>query len=721
MPKDYPMQQILASAVLLAGSLIQAAEPLLQEPNTWVKRSPTMNGPVSPGLGYEASLGYDPKAHRVIRWGGHNQGGGGEQNAETWTFDLVTGRWALKEPNTSPPGVCCAQQNVFDSVHNRFLRFPAFSGNHGWHWFRENYLSNSTLWTYDLATNTWRDRRPVPAPRVSPLRCAAWDSDHQVVVIFGGEGNQEGTVVYDPYTNAWTRMNPARQPPFRSGGNLAYDAAHRLHVLFGAQFGDHPHTWAYDLRKNEWRDLQPTVQPPTDRNDAVLAYDRAHQVVIALVRVIDQSDKDEIVRGHLETWAYDAGKNSWTCMKPGSEPAGKGNRRRIMVAVPDQNLLLMENFINSAERVPGIDREQQIWTYRYADRKPDDWPTAPMGLEVSTQASGAELTWQSKDGAAGFAIYRGEGNVPWLVSYQNIATVGKKERVFRDSSLQPGRVYHYFVRSRDAGQRESGDSVKVRTQPRVVEDAVVSVLGTREVHLSWTPPPGPDIAGYHVERANVEVFTEDQITRLKKDSPPLPEPSVGAIKAIGTFQRLTKEPLRDTSYADTALDLSKPTTIDGEPIFNHRFAKEQLASDGKPYRYAVYAYRIRAVNHLGTESGAGPYFLTIPRSPQWLYSKETGASCELKWAANPEKGLQGYRVYRMESPRVNGPGQPVTRVTAAPVREMNFVDTQAGKETRRYWVVAVDTLGQEGIPSAPTWHYRQYRKFYEPFVREWHQ
>jgi hypothetical protein len=67
------------------------------------------------------------------------------------------------------------------------VRFPAFSGSHGWQWFREIDLKNSSVWTYDLATNTWRDRRPVPEPRVSPLRCASWDSDHEVIVVFGGE------------------------------------------------------------------------------------------------------------------------------------------------------------------------------------------------------------------------------------------------------------------------------------------------------------------------------------------------------------------------------------------------------------------------------------------------------------------------------------------------------------------------------------------------------
>ena len=83
-----------------------AAEPvkmLEQEPNTWVKRSPLKAAPLSPGMGYECSLVYDARAGRVIRWGGHNQGGGGEQNGEVWVFDPLTARWELKEPNTSPP------------------------------------------------------------------------------------------------------------------------------------------------------------------------------------------------------------------------------------------------------------------------------------------------------------------------------------------------------------------------------------------------------------------------------------------------------------------------------------------------------------------------------------------------------------------------------------------------------------------------------------------
>src|SRR5262245_58249403 len=321
-----------------------------QELNTWVKRSPLKDGPPSPGLSYETSIAYDPVARRVLRWGGHAQGGvkgSGEQITEMWALDPSTMKWELKEPNRSPPATCCAQQNVFDTAQNRFLRFKSAGGNHGWQWFREIYLNNTSVWNYDLARNTWRDLRPLPEPPISLLHCPSWDSDRRVAGVFGGEATPQGTIVYDPYTNIWTWMRPKNEPPqgskeARSGGNLAYDAARKLHVLFGSQFTDDPHTWGYDLRKNEWHDLKPAAQPPTDRNDVVLAYDSINRVIVALVRVNDAVDGKEVAKGHLETWAYDAGKNTWARMKPAREPDGWGNRARCMTYVPDQNLFLTD-------------------------------------------------------------------------------------------------------------------------------------------------------------------------------------------------------------------------------------------------------------------------------------------------------------------------------------------------------------------------------------------
>lgn len=695
-------------------------------PNSWIKRSPLKDAPLSPSLGYEASFGYDPVAKRVIRWAGHNQGGGGEQNAETWTYDPATAKWELKEPNLSPPGVCCAQQNVFDPAGGRFLRFQGFSGNHGWQWFREIYLNNSAVWSYDLAKNAWRDMRVVPAPRFGPLRCASWDSHYQVVVIFGGENVTEGTVVYDPYDNSLTRMQPKVQPAFRSAGNMAYDEQARRHILFGSQFSNDPHTWAYDLAKNEWTDLKPEVQPPTDRNDAVLAYDPHSQKVIASIRAIDATDGKEVTKGHYETWAYDSVPNTWIKLDPPDGPPGGGNRRRIMVAVPDQNVILMENYVNPSQKIAGVEREQQIWTYRHGSE------TVPLvrpldGLEARCVGKQAVYSYRHSADVREYADYLGVGPKPWLAQPKlaGISCPGVGVKVGdRQERIHLGLPAGAIGWLRVAAYDNKGKQVRygvARLQPRLVEDVLATVHNPAKVALRWSPPPANEPLGYHVERAVVEVYSEDQILRLRKDTPSLADPSVGAIKAIGEFVRLTKAPLTNTEFIDDSVDLSKPAEIEGKPIHVRTMRDDQLHAAGKPYRYAVYAYRVRAVNGRGIEGGAGPYALTIPSSPQWLFSKEDGVKCHLKWAANPEKGIKGYRIYRMESPRINGPGQPVTRLTPEPIAEPRFVDETAGKVTRRYWVVAVDALGQEGFPSAPTWHWRQYRDYYVPFTGEWHQ
>jgi len=627
----------IRSSVLLSVTLVvtpsyvgrAAVAPPPHPTNAWVKRSPLPEAPVSPRLGYEGACVWDSRHHVLIRYGGHNQGGGGEQGAEVWTFDVATARWTLHEPNTSPPGVCCNAQNVFDPVRGRYLRFPYFSGSHGWQWWRELYLNDSSVWSYDLASNVWRNLRPLPAPRLAGLRCAAWDSHEEVAVVFGGEGSQEGTLIYDPHANTWRWPRPHPQPAFRSGGQMAYDAARRVHVLFGAQFTDDPHTWLYDVRRNVWIDARPPSLPPTKENDAVLTYDSVNRIVLALVKITE--GKDEAARHRVETWAYDTGANRWTKLNPAREPDSAGNRTRQLVFAPELNLAILENCTSQP-------REQQIWTYRYA--------------EGTAQAA--------------------------------------------DAPLQP----------------------KPQSQPRIVEDVVVSVLSPRRVELRWSAPDDPTVAGYHVERAVVEVLTEDQLTRLKRNTPPLPEPSVGALRRIGPFERLTSAPLKDTRFVDTTVDLSRPQAVTGTPVYDRPLHPEQLDPKGTPYRFAVFAYRIRAVNRAGTESGPSPACFTIPSSPQWVFSREVGTTCELKWAPNPEQGLRGYRVYRMDG---RWDKDPISRLTPEPIAAPSYADTTAGKSTRRYYIVAVDALGQEGFPSAPVWFQREWRQYYKPFVGEWHQ
>ncbi len=618
-----------------------SAAPLDLPLNTWVKLSPLTNTPPSPRLGYEGACVWDARHQVMIRYGGHNQGGGGEQHSEMWTFEPRTAKWTLKEPNVQPPGICCGQQNVFDPQRGRYLRFPSFSGSHGWQWWREIYLNDSSVWSYDLAENQWRNLRPIPTATPKPLRCAAWDSSQDVVVLFGGETSSEGTLVYDSHANEWRFKKPSPQPEFRSGGNMAYDAARKLHILFGAQMNNDPHTWAYSLADNRWTSLKPPSLPPTDKNDAVLAYDSINRAVIAVVKVSE--GKEDNAKSRLETWTFDAGANKWTKLNPAREPDPSGSRARNIVFAPELNAILLENRTHP----PQGPSEQQVWALRVGNRS---------------------------------------------------AEIAPADRLARNAQ---GIPYSSVPR-----------------KPRLVEDIVVSVLAANRIELSWKKSAEPNVVGYHIERATVEVATEDQLRRLKRQTEPLAEPSVGAITKVGPFQRLTHGPVKQPAYMDSTVDLRKPQPLGDVALYERKFNAEQFDPSGRQYRFAVFAYRVYAVTDRGAESGASAAEFTIPGPVQSLFSKEESATCHLKWAASAEKSLRGYRVYRM-----NGryDKDPIPRLTPEPQAATTFSDPEAGKNARRYYVVAVDALGQEGFPSSPVWFEREWKQFYKPFTGEWHQ
>ena len=716
---------IIVGIAILIVQPAHAENPFDNLPiNHWTKLTPLENTPVSPRLGYEGDCRWDSHRQVMIRYGGHNQGGGGEQGSEVWLFNPRTAKWELRHPNIQPPGVCCAQQNVFDPVSGRYVRIPAFSHSHGWQWLREVYLNDWSIWTYDVPSNTWRNMRPVPSPRLTGLRGASWDSDHQVIVVFGGENCYDGTVVYDPYTNTWTKMNPKPQPEFRSGGSMAYDEARKLHIFFGSQFNNDKHTWAYDLVKNEWRDMKPAVMPPTHQNDAVIAYDPINQVIVALVKVSE--GEGDNTRHEVQTWTYDAGKNEWKKMDPKSEPMAAGNRTRQLMWAGGLDAFLLEN-------CTGRPREQQVWAYRPMDVKVqrDRPPVPPTGVKVTTDNGGATVSWEKgPEGAAKYAIHAGDapGHQPWKVQLKRVAVVDGDKRSWKDEMLQSlreareaGVVRFYAVQSL-AGDGSGGAlSMKARAQPAQVERVVVSVLAKDKVSVSWTPPEAKNMGSFVIERAVVEVMSDDQLKPMKERTKPLAAPSVAGIRRIGPFKRIGRVQAGGKFvFMDGSIDLTRSAAIEGDAIYERSFHKDQIDVDGKPYPFAVYAYRVRAVNVLGVEGGPSPSVLTIPSAVEGLMSKEDGTTCHLKWSANPEQAIVGYRVYRLDG-RWNK--DTVSRLTPEPIAETTFNDTTAGKSTRRYHVIAVDAIGQEGLPSSPVWFEREWKQYYEPFIEKgaWHQ
>src|SRR5262249_19128129 len=152
-------------------------------------------------------------------------------------------------------------------------------------------------------------------------------------------------------------------------------------------------------------------------------------------------------KAHLETWAFDPSKRSWTKMDPPQEPTPSGSRARLLTFLPDHGVALLENRTHP----PTAPAEQQVWTYRYAfppaDRNP---PAPPTGVRLAAGKDAVTLGWKASTskGVERYAVYRGEGEQPWKAELRRVGAVkaGEGEGLkYVDRSVKPGVVYHYAV------------------------------------------------------------------------------------------------------------------------------------------------------------------------------------------------------------------------------------------------------------------------------------
>jgi hypothetical protein len=669
--------------------------------NEWVKQSPREGAP-APGLKYEGSGAFDPLARRWIHFGGHD---GIPQGFYLFTCDLADGRWRQLFPDTSPPGVCCIDgSNTFDVARGRFLAFPGGSLGHGYQWSRGVKLKQSNVWLYDPQANSWTDMRPPPYKQPEKYSrdiigrlnsSAAYDPGHEVTYTFGGQGAGGSTnalFVYDAFANHLEQLRPSGDPPAaRDGVGLCYDTRHDCLVTFGSQYSSDEVTWLYHPGDNRWEAHQLDPHPPgkkegTYSTNPKMAYDAAGGVCLCIVR---RGEDSGLPGGSLETWALDVGALKWTKLSPKREPDPSASRARNLSYWPEANLFVLES-------VAGDHSGPQLWTYRYAEAKGDTAaPAPPVELRVTAADGQARLAWRAaaSGGAKSYAVYRAPADAPWQAKFERIATTG--ETSYIDAEFKPGSAVAYRVASVSEGA-ESPPSATARTQPLPPAAPIVSALSASRVEIDWTRHGDAEFAGYNLYRGVVWVETvlRGEPKAWSDNDPVYSEPLVVSVRDITELRRLNDQPLTETGYVDEAVDL----TSKGSPSAD--------------YKYAVYAYIVRAVNRLGVESGPSPYALTIPSAPRHVLLRESGGVAEIKWQANSEKSVVGYAVYKLGKSHWD-----IVRVADELVTDTTFRH-EAGKGTTRYWIVPIDKLGQQGEPSSPVWYNHGYPGFFEG---QWHQ
>jgi hypothetical protein len=685
-----PFLSLCTVLALAAGVALAADRPdwAAHPENDWVLQSPTREQP-APSFGWEGGGDYDPYHKLWIHHAGHD---GIPQGFALFTYDLQSRRWEQRFPPTSPPGVCCVDgSQVFDVAARRFVRFPGGMLGHGYQWSRGEKLKDSAVWLYDPTANVWTNMRPAPYGKPSGIgglnAGATYDPANELAIVFGGQGNSGSTsnlFFYDAYANHLYRINAAGAPPPRDGMGITCDPKNGCLVVFGSQYSSDEKTYLYHFRTGKWEahDLDP--HPPGKKQKTYstipkMAYDSINGVCLCLTW-------DDATNQH-ETWTLDVSKLRWTKMKPPTEPAASMSRSRNLGYSAEHNVFVLE----TGPKAKG-GKGAEIWTYRYK-QAPEKRATPPTDLEARVERDRVVLSWKpGGPGAKEHRIYRAAAAQPWKLEF---APIGKTDRTtFEDKDLKEGQEYFYTVRAVDADSVEGPTSFRTRTTPRVLVQPIVSVLATNKVQIGWNAHPAADVVGYNVYRGLVAVRTvkKGEPKPWRDNDPEYAEPTPVEVRDILDVKKLNAKPIADHAFLDETVDLSKP----GE--------------EANGYRYAVYAYLVRAVNRRGGESGASPYALTLPSEPTNVLNREAGATAELRWDKNPEKGVVGHHVYKLEGT------WNIARLTDKPIVETTFKHKSSG--TTRYWVVAVDALGQEGQPSSPAWHQQRYDGF---FRGEWHQ
>ncbi|MHA1422690.1 MAG: Kelch repeat-containing protein [Candidatus Thorarchaeota archaeon] len=167
---------------------------------------------------------------------------------------------------------------VYDSETDRVIFFGGATEN-----LQPVY---DDTWSFDYETNEWTNMEPLINPPSTEWHQIAYHSGQDKVILFGGHDtgvgsswlNHNETWMYDYNTNTWTDLDPVLAPPAFSGGTMAYDSESDLMILFGdwpdgGAFVDFiSETWTYNLTSNNWTNVTTSVQPSA-RSWSSMTYD----------------------------------------------------------------------------------------------------------------------------------------------------------------------------------------------------------------------------------------------------------------------------------------------------------------------------------------------------------------------------------------------------------------------------------------------------------------
>ena len=209
--------------------------------------------------------------------------------------------WVQRNPTTSPTARAGAAA-AFDSTHNVVVLFGGEDA------------SNTLADTWEWNGTNWTQRSPTTSPPDRFDHEMAYDSTRGVAVLFGGT---RGSFLGDTWEwngTDWTQRSPTTSPSARIQFGMAYDSARGVTVLFGGYDLSSPLGDTWEWNGTNWTQRSPTTNPPA-RGVPAMAYDSARGVTVLF--------GGQNTSGALgDTWEWDG--TNWTQRTPTTNPPALG-------------------------------------------------------------------------------------------------------------------------------------------------------------------------------------------------------------------------------------------------------------------------------------------------------------------------------------------------------------------------------------------------------------
>ena len=253
-----------------------------------------------PAMIYHSAL-YEPSAQRVLIFGGNSKHGINGDVKNVFAYDAPNRVWETPRAFDANPAWKNAMSPAYDEESERILIFNV----------------EGETWAYDFETDAWELMEPDSAPAGRCGHKTAYDSESDIVIMYGGfkctspmDPIMNETWAYDYNSNTWTALSTT--PTGRIYHEIAYDSESDRIIMWGGR----PHEeltdvdiWAYDYNSDTWTSY-PTENGPTQRStyftmNYIPELDRI--VIIGGVKLTSAFGGDFV----SDVWEYDFNNNSW--------------------------------------------------------------------------------------------------------------------------------------------------------------------------------------------------------------------------------------------------------------------------------------------------------------------------------------------------------------------------------------------------------------------------